>query len=130
VVIHNFDIFWTIVAPAKADSPLLVDADTELPKPISLQRFQVIARRDGKGTKLSDVIQLVQLSQRNSGYGRKPSTLPGFEQALSLTAPKAPNHKCILVRTTYRRQARFGLETSSEMVSPPYSPPVLMRGRR
>lgn len=45
VVIHNLDLPSMAIEPYKAHSPLVVDANTVLSRPISRKRFQAIARR-------------------------------------------------------------------------------------
>jgi hypothetical protein len=44
VVVHNFDIRWTwrTVLPFKANSPLIVNADAELPLSVSTQDLKAV----------------------------------------------------------------------------------------
>jgi len=45
MIIHDLDILGAAGTPHEADAPLVVDADRMLTKPISLQRFEPVARR-------------------------------------------------------------------------------------
>jgi hypothetical protein len=45
MVVGKFHVIGVAALPAKADSVLLAHADAELPSPIALQRFQVVAGR-------------------------------------------------------------------------------------
>jgi len=49
MVINDLDIPGVLVAPDKADAPLVVDADAVLPFPVAFQRFKAVA---GRGTKI------------------------------------------------------------------------------
>ena len=48
VIIDDLDIGWTSFPPNKADLPLVIDANRILPRPLALQRFKAIARRNTK----------------------------------------------------------------------------------
>jgi hypothetical protein len=45
MVIDDFDVPRTVVPPAKADSPLVVDPDAVLPATIAAEFFEAVARR-------------------------------------------------------------------------------------
>jgi hypothetical protein len=45
VIVDNFDAFRTRLSPPKADSPLIVDPNTELARARALQGFQTVHRR-------------------------------------------------------------------------------------
>jgi hypothetical protein len=48
MVVHDRDVVRIAVAPAKADSPLIVDSNAVLAGPIAAQLLQPIAGRDSK----------------------------------------------------------------------------------
>jgi hypothetical protein len=64
VVIDDFHIMGTIVSPYETDSPLIVDTDAVLSRPISSQGFQAIARGHPKILQTQRHCQLSELAQR------------------------------------------------------------------
>ena len=46
MIVNDFNVRWTFYRPNKAHAPLIVDADAVLPFAISLQRFELISRRN------------------------------------------------------------------------------------
>ncbi len=63
VIVGNFHIRRTSLGPAKADTPLLIDADRVLPRAISTQCLQPIAGWHCQIIQRYSPIQLGQLSQ-------------------------------------------------------------------
>ena len=45
MVVHDFDIVRITIPPLEADSVAVIDADTVLPFPVGLERFQMKARQ-------------------------------------------------------------------------------------
>lgn len=45
VIVYDFHVMGVVLAPNKADTPLIVDADAVLPDPIAFQNFQSVAGR-------------------------------------------------------------------------------------
>ena len=43
MIINDFDVFCESIRPTKADSPLIIDANTALTETIALERLKVIA---------------------------------------------------------------------------------------
>ncbi|MGB5097632.1 MAG: hypothetical protein WBN82_06975 [Porticoccaceae bacterium] len=78
VVVHNLDIRRSGLCPAKADSPLIIDANAVLAGSISTKWFQAIARRDPTVFKAPGDLQLTQLA---ASYGldvhETPRPIPG-----------------------------------------------------
>ena len=66
MVVNDLNPFWTSVAPPKADSPLIVDSDTVLPRTITAQTLKPIARRDPEILQTTRSVNLTQLAQRNT----------------------------------------------------------------
>jgi hypothetical protein len=69
------DIGWTSFPPNKADSPLVIDANQILARPVALQRFKAIAGRNTKIAQRPSLVEETQLAQR--GYlhvEREPAT--------------------------------------------------------
>jgi hypothetical protein len=48
VIVNNLDVVRVAVAPPKADTPLVVDANPMLALPVAAQRFEPVARRDAQ----------------------------------------------------------------------------------
>jgi hypothetical protein len=93
VVVHDLDVVRITFTPQKADTPLIVDADTVLAIPVTVQRFEPIARRRRQVPQLRRAVQLPQLS---SGYlldGLKSPAAAAMKQPLGFLAAKRLNHK-------------------------------------
>jgi len=82
VVVNNLNPFWTSVAPPKADTPLIIDSDTVLPRTITAQMLKPVARRNPKILQTTRGVNLPQLAQRNAsdaqveGRNRLPRKQP------------------------------------------------------
>ena len=70
MVVNNLNPFWTSVAPLEADTPLIIDSDTVLPRPITAQKLETIARRDPKILQTTRSVDLTQLAQRDTHDAR------------------------------------------------------------
>jgi hypothetical protein len=64
MVIGNPDVVGVWLFPSKADTPLLIDADTVLPGPIALQGFEPIA---GRRQQVSQSVSLIQVDKLAPG---------------------------------------------------------------
>ena len=89
MVVNDLNPFWTSVAPPKADSPLIVDSDTVLPRTITAQTLEPVARRNPEVFQTTRSVNLIQLAQRDAsdawveGRNRLPR-----KQPLGLTIPE------------------------------------------
>ena len=89
MVVNDLNPFWTSVAPPKADSPLIVDSDTVLPRTITAQTLEPVARRNPEVFQTTRSINLAQLAQRDASdaWVERRNRLPR-KQVLSLTLPE------------------------------------------
>ena len=62
MVVHDFHIVCVIVAPHKADAPLVIDSDTELSGTIIFQSFKTVSGRGAQVLKLCGTIQILKFS--------------------------------------------------------------------
>ena len=89
MVVNDLNPFWTSVAPPKADTPLIIDSDTVLPRTITAQTLEPITRRNPKILETTRSVDLTQLAQRDAsdawveGRNRLPR-----KQPLGLTIPE------------------------------------------
>jgi hypothetical protein len=65
VVVRDLDIVGIIILPAKADTILLIDADTMLAGTISLETFEAVTWRYRQLARVANPIHLVELPARN-----------------------------------------------------------------
>jgi hypothetical protein len=65
VVVCDLYIEGVTFSPLKADSPLIIDANAKLPRPIPQQFFQPICGRDSQVVKRYRIIDHAQLPQGN-----------------------------------------------------------------
>lgn len=89
MVVNDLNPFWTSVAPLEADTPLIIDSDTVLPRTITAQTLKPVARRNPEVFQTTRSINLAQLAQRDARNTRVKGrdSLPR-KQALSLTIPE------------------------------------------
>ena len=89
MVVNDLNPFWTSVAPLEADTPLIIDSDTVLPRTITAQTLEPVARRNPKILQTTRGVNLPQLAQRDAsdawveGRNRLPR-----KQPLGLTIPE------------------------------------------
>lgn len=58
MVVYDFDVERAAVVPAKADAPLIVDADTILTLPVARKLFKPVARRGQEVTQVFCVMEI------------------------------------------------------------------------
>lgn len=63
MVIDDLDLFGAVLAPNKADPPLIVDSDAVLTAAIASQGFESVPRRRAEVREPSRRIQHIQLAQ-------------------------------------------------------------------
>ena len=89
MVVNDLNPFWTSVASLEADTPLIIDSDTVLPRTITAQTLKPIARGNPKILQTTRGVNLPQLAQRDvsdawiEGRNRLPR-----KQPLGLTIPE------------------------------------------
>ena len=89
MVVNDLNPFWTSIAPPEADTPLIIDSDTVLPRTITAQTLKPVARRNPKILQTTRGVNLPQLAQRDAsdawveGRNRLPR-----KQPLGLTIPE------------------------------------------
>ena len=100
MIVENLDVEGVAVAPAKDDSPLLVDADRVAPLPGSLQCFQAVARRNSEILQLGRIVKIRKLALGDTDEIRwEPSDGSGatiFEEIFREPIPEALDHVPIL----------------------------------
>ncbi len=80
MVVNNLHVVGIPIAPDKADTPLIVDADAVLSFSVALEGLQMIARRRGQVAEFGGNIQLAQLALGHALESSKPfDPLPGME---------------------------------------------------
>jgi hypothetical protein len=67
VIVDDFNGVRPGLRPAKANPPLVVDADTVLPLAVAFQGFKVIAGRDAQVFEASGGMHLVELARSQQG---------------------------------------------------------------
>jgi hypothetical protein len=77
------------IAPDKANSPLLIDADRVLAFPVASQSLQLIAGRRSKNAKLRSGMQLEQLPQGHALEGTEALAVLVAKQLLGIPRSEA-----------------------------------------
>jgi hypothetical protein len=93
MVVNNLDLMSVVICPPEADTPLIIDPYAHLPGPLSLERFETVARWVPQ---VLDRLRRIQLAELPEGpildVGRKlPAAVP-LPYAFSLLAPERPYH--------------------------------------
>jgi hypothetical protein len=93
MIIHDLHVFCMPVTPYEADTPLIIDADTVLPFPISLQGFQSVRRREAQILQTGGGIDRVEFHERSllNVVGELPHELT-LEDLLRISIVKRPDH--------------------------------------
>ncbi len=92
MVINNFDVFCKSIRPAKADSPLIIDANTVLTGTIALKRFKVIVGWNSQLLKAISDFELPQFPPGNLGNIDILFYIQAFRKRLGVFAFKGSDH--------------------------------------
>jgi hypothetical protein len=93
MIIDNFDFGALSIAPAKADTPLIVYADAMLTRAFALQPFQAIRRWNSQIIKALRGVKHPQLPTRESlNLVWQAARNVAMPDAFSLLIGEAPNH--------------------------------------
>ena len=94
MIIHDFDVVRIRILPPKADSPLIVDADTVLPRAIAFQLLKSVAWRDAEVVECLGGIHGNQLPKHHPSQlcGVPPHWLAA-EQARGISVGEALDHR-------------------------------------
>src|ERR1039458_9918076 len=84
MVIDDLDALRRALAPDEADSPLIVDADTELTLPVAAQSLKPVSRNCGHVLQFPGVVQHPQLPTRHRSNVAESAALPAVKKLLGL----------------------------------------------
>jgi hypothetical protein len=99
MIVSYFDVIHAVLMPFKANPPLIVNPNTVLPFPLSLQCFQVVCRRNPKVVKVSG-----SMDHNQFPFGNPLNVLRQFAGKTSikylfrLFAFECLNHRNILIQ--------------------------------
>ena len=99
MIVHDLNIFWTIIGPAKYDPPLIVDSDRMLARKLAFQGFQLIAGRCCQVGEPDRVVNLDEFAPRHlREVGREPlRNTPLVMDRLSKFTFEALDHKSLRI---------------------------------
>ncbi len=108
MIVHDFDFGWALIGPDEADTPLPVDPNRMLARPISAQGLQMVARRKTQILQHMRGVQRLQHGPRPPNKVRgEPLAEPAGEGLCGQLAPCADDHEgCVSQRDTYRKVLR------------------------
>jgi hypothetical protein len=92
MIVHDLDVGRPRLSPSKADTPLIIDADTHLALAVPLECLEAIARRNFKVIESASDIQLPQFSSCDRLEGREPTNALAAGQALSVAVTERDDH--------------------------------------
>jgi hypothetical protein len=96
VVLDDFNVMRSILLPHKADAELIVDADTVLASPLSLQRLQHVSRRLAEIVQAGSRVHAVELQTGYDFYTAPSPVCPQLSQFRSVAVFEAPYHVSIV----------------------------------
>jgi hypothetical protein len=96
VVVDNLNIKSIAILEAKAQAPLVIDANAPLTSAASTQTLQPVARQNAKILEGVCVIQHLQLTFRNTGNRLESVGALALKQRLCMSAMKALDHGGII----------------------------------
>jgi hypothetical protein len=105
VVIHDLNVCWSSLGPSKANTPLIIDANTVLAGAVAFQFFQTIA---GRGPQEFESFRCIELGHLSSGDFRDRAEslrASSFKEFLSLLANEALDHGRQSITLFVKRQA-------------------------
>lgn len=100
VVIDDLNVAGALLGPNKANTSLIVDANTVLPGPASFERFQSVAGWRAQKFERIRAIEHLQLAFSGRFEVRKSRHAAPFVKGLGIRAPEAFDHRAILYRLT------------------------------
>jgi hypothetical protein len=92
MIIHNLNLIHTILAPGKADTPLVVDADAMQPPAASFQGFEPIAGWNPQASQIGCRMQLQQFTPRYPFNVPEPRHRQAIKKRLGIQTGKRVNH--------------------------------------
>ena len=93
MIIHDLNIVCITLRPGKADPPLIIDTDTVLSPPITLQCLEPISRWDPQITERKGAVENQQLPSRNPFYATEPQDVLVEKQPFRFFRAKGTNHR-------------------------------------
>jgi hypothetical protein len=96
MVIDDLDFMCVATPPRKADTPLIVDANTVLPFAVTPQGLKVIAWRRCQIAQFRCAVELTQFASGHKLNRAKPLLGLAVVKALRLLAAKRLDHRAIL----------------------------------
>ena len=91
MIVHYLNVVRLAVSPDEANSPLVVDSNTVLPGPISLEGFEAVARGNPKFLQPFGGVEVEESAPGHPFDRPEPEHGPILEERLAVTASKRPN---------------------------------------
>jgi hypothetical protein len=92
VIVNDLDIICCAAAPAKADTPLVVDSDAVLTYALAFECFETVAWWNTQIVEPCRNLKLPQFSPRHSGDIDEATDPLTSSQRLSVRASEGPDH--------------------------------------
>jgi hypothetical protein len=92
MVVRDFDVVGVALAPAKADSPLVVDPYAVLALTVAAQALQPIAGEHAENSEIIRGVEHIELPKRRAFNGAKLSAGLAMKELLGLVASERFNH--------------------------------------
>ncbi|GLE65394.1 hypothetical protein VNPA120719_53350 [Pseudomonas aeruginosa] len=96
MVINYFDFFGTRIRPDETDTPLVIDPDAMLARPLSLQRLQAVSRWRAQVSKLRSRMKHCELTRSDCEDRSPPPRKTRLKKLTSLVAAKGQNQSLTL----------------------------------
>ena len=100
MIVDYLDVVGMPARPAKADSPLVVDAYAVLSFPIAFRRFQPIPRRNPEMIERTRLVQIEKPAARWTLNSAEPGYESVLEQSFGIRRTKGLDHTGRVLRGT------------------------------
>jgi len=104
VVVNDFDFIGIAIPPLKADSPLIVNANTPLTFTISVKLFQMVSQRLRQLFDSAYILDLSKFPKGNSFDRCKSAAMKTLRYAFCFFIGERPNHRFSVTRLTHREK--------------------------
>lgn len=88
MIVHYLNVMRLAIPPDEANPPLIIDPNAVLPRPISLERFEMVARRNTEFLQSLRGMEVEQFAPRHTFDRLEPENGLVVEQRLGVLASK------------------------------------------
>lgn len=92
MIVDDFYFFGSGIGPPEAETPPVVDSNTEATGAIALQSLEAVTRWDLQIVKATGNVELSELATGDRGDAREAADATSLRQRFGIRAPERSNH--------------------------------------